>query len=153
MQLKPGAQSAESVQLEAQAVAPHRYGAQARIAPAAPHTPRPLQVRAGVSVLTAQLEPTQTVFIGCRRQAPVPLHPPARPQVSAPWAGHWLRGSWALATGPQVPANPARLQEKQKSVQALPQQTPSTQNPDVHCPVRPHATPAASLAAHRPSPQ
>jgi hypothetical protein len=108
-------------------------------------------VRAGVSVLPLQLLATQTVVVGCRRQAPLPLQPPARPQVAAAWAGQVLRGSCPLGTAVQVPGEPARLQAKQVSVQALAQQTPSAQKPLLHWPVRVQAPPGASLAAQRPA--
>ena len=63
------------------------------------------------------------------------------------------RGSWPLGTARQVPAEPETLQAKQVSVQALPQQTPSTQNPVVHMARAAAGNPAASLAAQRPASQ
>ena len=85
---KPGWHWALSVQLVGQPAPLQKYGAQVRV-PAGWHTPRPLQVRAVFSVkVLAQVAAPQFVSIGCSRQAPAPLQPPARPQVVAASAGH-----------------------------------------------------------------
>src|SRR5688572_29605558 len=104
MQVKPGWQSAGAAQVVAQAVPRQKYGAQGRVA-AGWQTPRPLQVRATFSaVVLAQLVGAQVAVFGCKRQAPAPLQPPARPQVVAASAGHCVRGSWPAGTATQVPA-------------------------------------------------
>src|SRR5688572_18211276 len=73
------------------------------------------------------MPPPQGVPSVCSRQAPAPSQPPARPQGAARSAGHSVLGSWASGTGVQLPTAPGRLQAWQVEVQALPQQTPSTQ--------------------------
>jgi hypothetical protein len=124
---KPGWHWALSVQLVGQPPPLQKYGAQVRPV-GGWHTPRPLQVRALVSVnALAQLEAAQVVFIGCNVQAPAPLQPPARPQVVGASATHWLRGSMPAGTMVHVPSAPATLQALHISPHWLSQQYPSTQ--------------------------
>jgi hypothetical protein len=78
---------------------------------------------------------------GCRRQAPAPLQPPARPQVCGPSAGHSPPGSWPPGIGVQVPGAPDRLQAEQVPAQAEAQQTSSTQKPVAHWPPLVQAVP------------
>jgi hypothetical protein len=73
------------------------------------------------------------------RQAPLPSQTPVVPQLLAPASEHWFRGSIPAGTGVQVPANPARLQERQPPHCWL-QQTPCWQSPV------PHSAPPAQVA-------
>jgi hypothetical protein len=59
----------------------------------------------------------------------MPLHPPARPQVAGGSAGQSLWGSSPTGACTQVPTRPGTLQAEHIAVQALLQQTPSTQKP------------------------
>lgn len=61
------------------------------------------------------------------------------PQVEAPWSVHWLNGSCPGATDPQVPTVPARPHDRQIPTQAVAQQTPCSQKPELHSPAAPHA--------------
>jgi hypothetical protein len=45
---------------------------------------------------------------------------------------HWLRGSWPAATDEQVPGVAASAHDRQVPVQAVPQQTPCSQNVELH---------------------
>jgi hypothetical protein len=73
----------------------------------------------------------QTVPAACLRQAPAPLQVPSSPQVEASALGQTLaaRGGRPLGTNEQVPGDCGVLHALQVSVQAVLQQTPSTQNP------------------------
>jgi hypothetical protein len=54
------------------------------------------------------------------------------PQLGAPASVHWFSGSWPAGTVVQVPALPATAQERQRPVQAVPQQTFCWQKPEAH---------------------
>ena len=84
-----------------------------------------------------------TVPSGWLRQAPLPSHRPSGPQVAAGCDGHWLgsTGASPSGTGEQVPIRPGTLQAWQVPVQALLQQTPSTQLPLPHSSWQPQASP------------
>jgi hypothetical protein len=91
-----------------------------------------LQVPAPVSVLLASLHrpARHTVPFLYFWQAPAPSQRPSVPQLLAPWSLHLPRGSTALArVGVQVPRAAALAQYWQSPVQAVLQQTPSTQKP------------------------
>jgi hypothetical protein len=77
------------------------------------------------------------------RQAPAPLHAPSSPQVEMSDCGHTLaaRGGEPFGTKEHVPGAAAVLHALHVSVQAVLQQTPSTQNPLVQSPPHPHACP------------
>jgi hypothetical protein len=96
----------------------------------------------------AQVEAPQPVPIGCRRQAPAPLQPPARPQVAAASAAHWLRGSIPDGTRVQVPWAPPTLQALHVSPHALSQQNPSTQKLLAHWNAMAHAMPLVRFTVH-----
>jgi hypothetical protein len=86
-----------------------------------------LQVLAAVSRALEQPAGAHSVPAACSRHAPLPLHPPDRPQLEAGSPGQSLSGSSPSGTGVQVPTRPATLQAWQGSVQAVPQQTPFVQ--------------------------
>jgi hypothetical protein len=81
------------------------------------------------------------------RQAPAPSQVPSRPQVDGSDAGQVaaVRGFPPAGTNEQIPCAPAVLQDLHVSVQALLQQTPSTQNPLPQSPSHPQAAPLAPL--------
>src|SRR5262245_59975539 len=110
---------------------PHMNGAQALLDDAATQLPLPLHEGAGVSVVPLQTAfPHVTPFAACV-QAPAPLQVPVLPQVVVTVHRAW--GSLApLATLAHVPGLPVRLQAMQGPQLALPQQTPSTQFPELH---------------------
>ena len=62
----------------------------------------------------------------------MPLQVPSLPQLAAPASVHWLSGSWPLGTLVHVPRVPATAHERQVPVQAPMQQTPCSQNPELH---------------------
>ncbi len=68
---------------------------------------------------------------------------PSRPQVGTSLFGHVAdeRGDWPAGTKLQVPGAEVVLQDLQVSVQALLQQTPSTQNPLAQSALQPQAVP------------
>ena len=75
------------------------------------------------------------------RQAPAPLQVPSLPQVAAPASVHWFSGSAPLGTLVQAPGVPASAQDRQVPVQAVPQQMPCSQKPELHSPAPPQAAP------------
>ena len=119
------------VQLLPQLVPLHRYVPQSRFCPGT-HTPDPLQVGPAVSVAPLHVWLPQLVPVVCSRQPPVPLHPPARPQVVAASAGHSFWGSCPPGMGVQLPSAPATLQAWQGWLQGPLQQTPSVHRPLAH---------------------
>jgi hypothetical protein len=75
----------------------------------------------------------QTVSAAYLAQPPIPSHTPVTPQVEASVLAQIARGSARpAAIGQQVPGRSLWLQETQAPVQALLQQTPSTQYPEAH---------------------
>ncbi len=72
---------------------------------------------------------------------------PSRPQVEGSEAPQTpaRRGDSPAGTNAQIPGAPGVLQDLHVSVQALLQQTPSTQNPLAQSPPHPHAAPLAPL--------
>jgi len=77
------------------------------------------------------------------RQAPLPSQVPSSPQLETSEAGQVLatRGAVPAGTNPQSPGELGVLQDLQVSVQALLQQTLSTQKPLAQSPEQPQATP------------
>ena len=59
------------------------------------------------------------------------MHQPFAPQVAAPASLHWPSGSAPAGTATQVPSEPVRLQALQVVAQAVPQQTPCAQKPEL----------------------
>ena len=114
-----------------QAVAPHTRGEHA-VVTAAGHRPEALQLAAAVAVPPVQLAVRHEVVVAAIWQTPPLAHVPV---LHGGELGQ--RASAALtAIAPHVPFAPdpffAAEQALQAAVQALLQQNPSTQNPDVH---------------------
>jgi hypothetical protein len=109
--------------------------------------PRPSQLGAVISVAAVQLRPPHEVPSGCSWQAPAPSHTPVRPQLLASSAGQpFWRGGPPAPTAWQEPALPGRLQARQGPAQeAVSQQTPSTQLPELQSPLVAQATPSGFL--------
>jgi hypothetical protein len=128
-------------QVVLQAVALHMNGAQLALVTVR-QVPAPSQVRAGVSVVPAQLAAAHCVPAATWRHFPAPSHVPSLPQTFVVVA-HWLAGVGAApaATGVQVPVEPVRLHAWQVPVQAVLQQTPCAQLPEVHSEPAPQVTP------------
>ena len=93
-----------------------------------------MQALAPTTVLPWQVPPPQGVLSGYFRQPPMPSHRPSRPQVDASCLGHWLSsaGGMPAGTGAHMPALPGTSHFWQVPLQALLQQTPSTQKPEPH---------------------
>jgi hypothetical protein len=89
----------------------------------------PVQLPGAHSVSAAQL-----------RQAPLPSHMPSRPQLAMGWELHAL-SAWPSATATHLPCESQVLHS---SLQALSQQTPSTQLPVPHWPLVLQLAPWAS---------
>jgi hypothetical protein len=96
----------------------------------APQLPVPVQRGIAAKVDPVQdAAPHGTAVAACW-QAPAPLQAPVLPQGGL--AGHWPAGAvWPAARFAQLPA-PLMLQAWQRGQLALPQQTPSVQNPLMH---------------------
>jgi hypothetical protein len=79
----------------------------------------------------------------------LPSQVPSRPQVASPDAAHWpaLCGALPAGTNVQVPGDPGTLHPMHVPVQAVLQQTPSTQKPLWQSPSQPHVSPLWALAA------
>jgi hypothetical protein len=108
-------------------------------------TPAPSQVRAGVSVEPVQLPATHAVPFAYSWQAPAPLQRPLMPQVVTPASMHCVAGvgAWPVGTLVQVPALPVSAQDWQVPVQAVAQQTPWAQKPELHSAAVAQTTPSA----------
>jgi hypothetical protein len=113
------------------------------------HTPAPLQVLPAVSVDPVQVWAPQVVPLACSRQPPLPLQPPARPQLVAASAGHSFWGSWPDGMGVQVPIAVATLQAWQAWLQGPLQQTPSVHRPLAHWNAMVQATPGVRFSVQR----
>lgn len=123
-----------------------RYGAQLPVAVSS-HTPLS-QTQSSLYRLVAgsQLPERQTVPFAYVWQAPEPLHAPFVPQAAGPRSWHCRRGSGVDAgTFTQRPGELGKLQNLQLPVQALSQQTPSTQKVDLHSLAAAHAWPGPFL--------
>ena len=141
-------QSVSEAQVAAQApvVESQVKGAQMTVGPAV-QVPWPSQTRPPLTAGPSQ-EPRWHIVPRTKlRQAPAPSHVPSRPQVEGSDAGQTLalRGAPPAGTNAQIPWDPALLQDLHVSVQALLQQTPSTQNPLAQSPPHPQAAPLAPL--------
>jgi hypothetical protein len=119
------------------------YGLQGRES-GVTQAPAPSQVEACVSTLDVQLSALHTDPAAYFWQAPLPSHLPLVPQEATPMSVHMRRGS-LLPPGVmvQVPGAEARAQLRQAPVQALLQQTPSTQKPERHSPAPPQVWPGS----------
>ena len=58
---------------------------------------------------------------------------------------HWLNGSAPAATEAQVPIVPVSPHDRQMPTQAVAQQTPCSQNPELHSPAAPQVAPIGFL--------
>jgi len=150
----PLLQSASEVQLVLQLapVALHWYTPQELGAPAT-QAPAPLQAGTGSSVPLAQAATPQAVPVAHLRQAPAPSQVPSFPQEVAVSAVQSLRTSVPDTAGVHWPSVPTPPQVMQAPVQALSQQTPSTQKPLWQLPAAPQAVPFVSFAVQTPAEQ
>jgi hypothetical protein len=120
------------------------------VAPAL-QTPVPSQAEAPSTTLPLQL-PFAQVLPKKYWQAPAPSQSPLYPHFVASVAlqSEALRGAEPAVRRRQVPPASGAVQVSQPSVQALSQQTPSTQWPFVHSPSQAQAAPLACLGPVRP---
>jgi hypothetical protein len=123
---------------------PHMNGAQVWLA-GAEQVPVPSQRPAKVSVEPVQPAVWQATPAGYFSHTPVPSQVPSVPQVAAPLSLHWPRGLVPRSAGTQVPLMYDPAQVTQAPVQALSQQTPSTQNPDRQAVADVHASPSFNV--------
>jgi hypothetical protein len=138
-------QSVSAVQVTRQLpLGPQLYAPQL-VAVAVPHVPAPSQVRAGVNEVPVQVDAAQVVPLAYRRQAPLPSQVPSVPQVDGPWSLHWSNGSAPAATDAQVPTVPVSAHDLQMPAQAVAQQTPCSQKPELHSPAAPQVAPIGFL--------
>ncbi len=132
MQKKSESQSALVAHDDRQApLAPQANGPQGRVAPAW-QVLTPSQRRVPLSVPPLQVDGMQMVPDRYLRQAPLPSQVPSVPQVAAVLSAHWPSGSWPAGTVAQVPAVPGCAHERQVPSQAVPQQVPCSQKPELH---------------------
>lgn len=82
----------------------------------------------------------------------MPSQVPSSPQLETSDIGQVAgrRGAPPAGTNPQIPGAPGVLQALQVSVQAVLQQTPSTQKPLEQSPAQPHACPLVLCIAFVP---
>jgi hypothetical protein len=106
------------------------------------------QTLAPTTELPWQVPGTQTLPSTNLRQPPAPLQVPSRPQVTGSSATHCpgLRGNSPAGTGLQVPLLLATLHAWQVPLQALLQQTSSTQKPLPHSSLQAQPTPSLFLS-------
>ena len=130
----------EHVVLQA-AVTSHMNGAQLAVLTSR-HVPAPSHVRDGVSTEIVQFPATQTAPAAAWRHLPAPSQVPSLPQTLVVVA-HWLAGVGAAPAGigVHVPVEPVRLHAVHVPVQAVSQQTPFAQFPEVHSEPAPHVVP------------
>jgi len=132
-------QSALVAQVVLQALGPQTYGAHELVVFA--QVPLPSHDAAGVNVEPVQAAAAQPVPAAYFWQAPLPLQRPLRPQVVAPASAHWASGSCPPGTATQVPTEPETAHELQVEEQAVAQQTPWAQTPELHVVPAVHAVP------------
>jgi hypothetical protein len=130
----------------------HWYALQEVVAPAL-QTPAPLQVEAALNVELVQPAAWQTVPATYFLQAPAPSHVPSCPHEETGSAEQSLRTSVPGTAGVHWPRVPTPPQVMHAAVQALSQQTPSTQKPLWQAPAAPQAVPFVSCAAQTPAEQ
>jgi hypothetical protein len=70
---------------------------------------------------------------------------PSLPQLGAPWSVHWSNGSAPAATDAQVPTVPVSAHDRQMPTQAVAQQTPCSQKPELHSTAPPQVAPIGFL--------
>jgi hypothetical protein len=152
--LTPATQSASELQVGRQAFVPgsQSNGAQMVAGPGR-QRPSPSQTSMLATEAPWHCPGVQTVPAVYFAQAPAPSQVPSSAQLEAAALGQVLaaRGAVPFGTNAHVPGDSGRLQTLQVSVQAVAQQTPSTQNPLAQSAVQPQAAPFA-LRAAPPSP-
>jgi len=136
-------QAASLAQLVPQALPAHWYAPHDVVAPAL-HVPVPLQVDAACSCAVEQLAARQTVPATHLRQAPAPSQVPSLPHDEAADAEQSLRGLVPGSANLHVPTLPVALHVWQVLLQAVSQQTPSTQLPLEQSPPTLHIVPFVS---------
>ena len=106
------------------------YGAQIVAGPAL-QRPCPSQTLTPMTAAPAHVPACRRVPATCWRQAPLPSQVPSRPQldVGAPGRRVGVRGAPPAGTTAQMPGEPWTLQAGKSPLQAVLQQTPSTQKP------------------------
>ena len=114
--------------------------------------PAPSQTRMPPIAAPLQVPGWQTVPSSYVRQPPLPSQVPSSPQVETGLCGQTLAalGATPAATNEQMPGAEGVLQDLQVSVQALLQQTPSTQKPLVQSASQPQAVPLVLRAPPSP---
>jgi hypothetical protein len=117
------------------------------------HAPEPLHVDAACAVAVEQLAARHTVPATCLRQAPAPSQKPSSPQVDGSVAEHSARGSVPASAALHVPRLFVAAQVWQLPVQAVLQQTPSTQKPLAQSAVAAQAVPLISCGTQTPAAQ
>jgi len=132
LQVANGAQSALVAHVALQALAPQANGKQ-EVEPGVTQVPAPSQVDPGVKVvpLAGQEAAAQAVPCWYFSQAPA-WHLPSVPHPCVPWSTQVPAGSGPEATAVQRPIEPAMAHDWQVPVQAVVQQTPCSQFPDMH---------------------
>lgn len=118
-----------------------------------PHWPDPLHLAAGVYMPLLQVSPPPQVVLTPAYEHDVRLVPSHTPPQVPPAPAHGVRlptGAPLLLTGVQMPLP---LQYSHWPVQALPQQTPSTQLPPPHSPARVQEMPIPLRGTHLPDAQ
>jgi hypothetical protein len=123
---------------------PHMNGMQDWLAGAA-QAPLPSQRPAKVRVVPVHPAVWQAMPAGYFSQLPAPSQVPSVPQLDAPVSWHLPRGLVPRSAGMQLPIVPWPAQVRQSPVQALSQQTPSTQKPDLQSCAAVQASPLASV--------
>jgi hypothetical protein len=146
------AQAASLVQLVPQVSPEHWYAPHDVVTPAL-HVPAPSQVEAACIVALEQLGAWQTLPAAYLRQPPAPSQKPSVPQVEAGEAEQSLRGLVPGSANAHVPRLFVAAQVWQVPVQAVSQQTPSTQWPLVQSPAPAQAVPFVSCGMQAPAEQ
>ena len=134
MQTFGGAQSASLAQVDLHIATPHLNGKQ-ELAAGVTHVPAPSQVDAGVSVipLAGQVAAPQGVPCAYSWQAPA-AHLPFVAQVPVMLMQVWAGSGLFTGTLVQVPIVPDSAHDRHALAQAVAQQTPCAQLPDMHSP-------------------
>jgi len=130
------------VQVVLQAVDPQTSGVQLCVT-AVGQVPVPVQVAATVATPLVQLAARQEVVAGATAQVPLPVQAPVLPQGGAATQRASANPGTSLAQVPAVPPVLAAEHPRQVPVQALLQQTPSTQKAEPHWAAEVQAAPLA----------
>jgi hypothetical protein len=151
----PFAQSASVVHVERHlfVLVLQMYGAQTVVEPVR-QLPVPSQTWVPTIAAPLQVPCLQTVPTTAYRHAPVPSQVPSCPHGSFVSFLHWLgsEGSTPAGVIVQVPSDVASAHVMQAPLQAMLQQSPSTQKLLLHSAAQPHARPLSFLAPLLPHP-